>query len=235
MGLLNVKDLKSGYNKVSILHGINFEVAQSEVVSVIGRNGVGKSTLMKTLIGLIPVKEGSIILQGKDITKIDANKRARLGLAYVPQGHGVFPFLSVEENLKMGQMVNANQQKIDNIERVYHYFPKLKDRRKQLAGTMSGGEQAMLSIGRALSGNPSILLFDEPSEGVQPNVIDLIGEIINQISHELNLTVLMVEQNMALMQQISQRAYVINKGVITHSLNRSELNDNEIVKGYLSI
>ena len=233
--MLKVESLQSGYNKVRILQGVTLEIGQGEVVSVIGRNGVGKSTFIKTVIGLIPVMEGVILFDGRDITKTKAHERAKMGIGYVAQGHGIFPYLSVEENLKMGQMIAPAPGEAERIERVYHYFPRLKDRRRQLAGTMSGGEQAMLSIGRVLSGNPALLLLDEPSEGVQPNIVEQMGDIVNQISSEMKLTVLMVEQHMGLMQQISQRAYVMNKGTITHSLSKSELLDNQAIQQYLSV
>lgn len=233
--MLNVEGLKSGYQRVQILHGVTLHIDAGEIVSVIGRNGVGKSTFMKALIGIIPVSEGKILFEGHDISKQKAHLRAKLGIGYVPQGHGIFPFLSVEENLKMGCMIKPAAGEEERIEHIYHYFPKLKDRRKQLAGTMSGGEQAMLSIGRVLAGNPSLLLLDEPSEGVQPNIVELMGEIVKQISQEMNLTVLMVEQHMGLMQQISQRAYVMNKGIITHSLDQKELSDSQAIQQYLSI
>lgn len=233
--MLRVEALKSGYQRVQILHGVTLNIGEGEIVSVIGRNGVGKSTFMKTVIGIIPTIEGGIFFQNKDISRQKAHLRAKLGIGYVPQGHGIFPFLSVEENLKMGHMIAPSPEANERIEHVYHYFPKLKDRRRQLAGTMSGGEQAMLSIGRVLAGNPALLLLDEPSEGVQPNVVELMGEIVKQINQEMKLTVLMVEQHMGLMQQISQRAYVMNKGVITHSLNKEELNDSQAIQKYLSI
>lgn len=233
--MLNVEGLKSGYQRVQILHGVTLNIDEGEIVSVIGRNGVGKSTFMKTVIGIIPAAEGKIFFQNEDISRQKAHLRAKLGIGYVPQGHGIFPFLSVEENLKMGRMIAPSPSGEDRMEHVYHYFPKLKDRRRQLAGTMSGGEQAMLSIGRVLVGNPSLLLLDEPSEGVQPNIVELMGEIVKQISEEMKLTVLMVEQHMGLMQQISQRAYVMNKGIITHSLSRAELTDSQAIQQYLSI
>lgn len=233
--MLKVEGLKSGYHRVQILHGVTLNIDAGEIVSVIGRNGVGKSTFMKAVIGIIPVTEGSITFQDKNISKQKAHLRAKLGIGYVPQGHGIFPFLSVEENLKMGRMIAPSPGEEERIENVYRYFPKLKDRRRQLAGTMSGGEQAMLSIGRALAGNPSLLLLDEPSEGVQPNIVELIGDIVNQISQEMKLTVLMVEQHMGLMQQISQRAYVMNKGIITHNLSHEELMDSGTIQQYLSV
>lgn len=233
--MLKVENLQSGYHGVVILHGVTLEIGKDEVVSVIGRNGVGKSTFIKTVMGLVPAMQGTIQFEGKEIVQAKAHERARMGIGYVPQGHGVFPFLSVEENLKMGGMIAPGKAAEANIEQAYHFFPKLKDRRKQLAGTMSGGEQAMLSIGRVLAGNPSLLLLDEPSEGVQPNIVELMGDIINQINAEMGLTVLMVEQHMGLMQQISQRAYVMNKGVITCGLSRDELMDNALIQQHLSI
>lgn len=233
--MLEVNNLKSGYGKLMILGGVSMNVKAGEVVSIIGRNGVGKSTFVKTVIGLLPVKEGSISFpSGTDVSKWPAYRRARCGMAYVPQGHGIFPQLTVEENLKIGALINE-KEKEENYERVYEYFPRIAERRKQTAGTMSGGEQAMLSIGRVLINKPDIILLDEPSEGVQPNIVFKIGEIIVKISREMGLTVLLVEQHFGLIQQVSERAYVMDKGVIVSELNKKQVNDYDQVKQYLSV
>ena len=189
--MLKTENLVSGYEKVMILHGVNIELNEGEIVSVIGRNGVGKSTLMKTLIGLIKTSEGKIIYEDQDITKKKSYERAWKGIGYVPQGHMVFPRLTVEENLMMGENINPIKGKKPDYELIYEYFPRLKERRTQMAGTMSGGEQAMLSIGRVLTGNLKVMLLDEPSEGVQPNIVEQIGEIIVRINKELGITVLL--------------------------------------------
>lgn len=232
--MLKATDIESGYEGISIIRNVDIEIQKGEVVSIIGRNGVGKSTFMKTLIGLNKVYSGRIVLDGKDVTKRNAYDRAAEGMAYVPQGHGVFPQLTVEENLKMGGLIHSTMKK-GHYGMVYEYFPRLFERKKQKAGTMSGGEQAMLSIGRALIGNPKILLLDEPSEGVQPNIVNQMGEIVGKIAAELGLTVLLVEQHMGLIQQISQRGYVMDKGNIITSLTREQILDNVLIKQYLTV
>lgn len=232
--MLKVEKLGSGYGRISIIRDISFEIKQGEIVSVIGRNGVGKSTLMKTLIGLIDSKAGSIHFNGKDITKMSAHERAQSGIGYVPQGHGVFPLLSVEENLRMGTMINRKETE-KSLEIAYEYFPRLNERRTQKAGTLSGGEQAMLSIARALVGRPKLILLDEPSEGIQPNLAQQIGEIVHQCSKDMNITVLLCEQHMGLIQQASDRCYAIDKGIIVGTLEGEEIKDYNKLKKYLSV
>jgi urea ABC transporter ATP-binding protein UrtE len=233
--MLEVKELKSGYGKVQILNAVSIKVKKGEIVSIIGRNGVGKSTFVKTIIGILPVNDGRISFPaGIDVTKWPAHKRAREGMGYVPQGHGIFPQLTVRENLEIGALIN-NKEKEEAYERVYSYFPRLGERHRQSAGTMSGGEQAMLSIGRVLVNKPKIILLDEPSEGVQPNIVYKMGEIVKQISEDLGLTVLMIEQHLGLIQQISQRAYVMDKGNLIEMLTKEQINDDDEVSRYLSV
>ncbi|MBP3198497.1 MAG: ABC transporter ATP-binding protein [Butyrivibrio sp.] len=233
--MLRAEGLISGYEKVMILHGVNINIEKGEIVSVIGRNGVGKSTLIKTLTGLIKTSEGKIYLEDKDITRTKSYERAWKGVGYVPQGHMVFPRLTVEENLMMGENINPIKGKKADYDLIYEYFPRLKERRTQEAGTMSGGEQAMLSIGRVLTGNMKIMLLDEPSEGVQPNIVEQIGDIIVRINKELGVTVLLVEQHIGLIQQVSQRCYAMDKGAIQDSLTREEILDYDKIKKYLSV
>ncbi|MCD8083446.1 MAG: ABC transporter ATP-binding protein, partial [Clostridiales bacterium] len=209
--MLRVEQLTSGYGEISIIRKISFKVQKGEIVSIIGRNGVGKSTLMKTLIGLNREKSGRIYFDNKDVTDLKAYERAQIGIGYVPQGHGVFPFLSVEENLRMGETINKNERN-KSLEIAYEYFPRLNERRTQKAGTLSGGEQAMLSIARALVGRAKMILLDEPSEGIQPNLAQQIGEIILRCSREMGLTIMLSEQHMGLIQQVSQHCYAIDKG-----------------------
>lgn len=233
--MLRADNLKGGYGKVRILQDVNFEINDGEIVSIIGRNGIGKSTLVKTLCGLLKAESGSIIYNEEDITKEKSYERAWKGIAYVPQGHMVFPELTVEENLKMGESINRQKDKRPDYDLIYEYFPRLKERRTQLAGTMSGGEQAMLSIGRVLTGNVGVMLLDEPSEGVQPNIVTAIGDIILRINKELNLTVLLVEQHIGLIQQVSQRCYAMDKGAIVEEFSREELLDYQKIQKYLSV
>lgn len=232
--MIEAKNIAAGYDKVMILNDVSIKVDKGESICIIGRNGVGKSTFMKTLIGINKAEKGSITLEGADITKMKANVRANKGVGYVPQGHGVFPNLTVEENLKMGLLINCDG-KSGNFDMVYEYFPILKKRRKQAAGTMSGGEQAMLSIGRVLIGNPKVLLLDEPSEGVQPNVVLQMGEIVNKIAKELKLTTILVEQHMGLVQQIGKRGYVMDKGAIIAELTFDDIQNQETLRKYLTV
>lgn len=233
--MIEVNDLVAGYGKVMILGGASLKVNDGEIVSVIGRNGVGKSTLMKTIIGLLKTSSGTITYCGENVSKRKSYERAWKGMGYVPQGHMVFPRLSVEENLMMGENINPIKGKKPDYDMIYEYFPRLKERRTQMAGTMSGGEQAMLSIGRVLTGNLKLMLLDEPSEGVQPNIVEQIGDIIVRINKELGITVLLVEQHIGLIQQVSQRCYAMDKGVIQTELSREQVLNYDDIKKYLSV
>jgi branched-chain amino acid transport system ATP-binding protein len=189
---------------------------------------------VKTLMGLLPIQEGKITFKGQDITRLKAHERAWQGIGYVPQGHGVFPTLTVEENLAMGGLINKKQKNME-FQLVYNYFPKLHERRKQKAGTLSGGEQAALAISRALVGNPDLLVLDEPTEGIQPNIVHHISEIITQINRDLGLTVLFVEQHMGLIQKMSQRCYAMDKGTIVGEIQNEDIQNYEILKRYLAV
>ena len=232
--MVKVENLRSGYGRIDIIHSVSFEIEKGEIVSIIGRNGVGKSTLMKTLIGLLESKEGSIWFDGKDITKMKAHERAQAGIGYVPQGHGVFPMLSVEGNLKVGSMICREERKKD-LGIAYTYFPRLDERRSQKAGTLSGGEQAMLSIARTLIGRPKLICLDEPSEGIQPNLAQPIGEIVQRCSKDMGITVLLCEQHMGLIQQVSERCYAIDKGTIVGTICGDDIKDYEKIKSYLTV
>lgn len=231
--MLKVQNLTTGYGKVTIVRNVNIDVEKGKMVSIIGRNGVGKSTFMKSIMGLLKATDGKVMFNGQDMTKLESHDRARAGIGYVPQGHGVFPNLTVEENLKMGESINIKAKIID-YEVIYNYFPRLKDRLKQKAGTLSGGEQAQLAIGRALVGNPQLLLLDEPSEGIQPNIIKAIGDIILKINRDMGLTVLIVEQHIGLIQSLADRSYAMDKGSIVGEHSAEELSP-ELIKKYLSV
>jgi len=232
--ILKVNNVESGYGKVIIVRDYNIEIQKGEIVSIIGRNGIGKSTFVKTLMGLIPIKEGSIHFKEQNITGLKAHERAWSGIGYVPQGHGVFPTLTVEENLKTGLLINRKKENL-NFDLVYDYFPRLYERKKQKAGTLSGGEQAALSISRALIGNPDLLVLDEPTEGIQPNIVGHISDIIKKINQELGLTVLFVEQHMGLIQQMSQRCYAMDKGTIVGEIQNEDVRNYEVLKKYLAV
>lgn len=232
--LLAVKGLNSGYGNKPIVQNLSLNVHPGEIVAVIGRNGVGKSTLMKSLIGLLPPEKGEIIFKGRDIASLVAYQRAKLGIGYVPQGRDVFPRMSVEENLRMGESLKKGIRR-DRYEKIYEYFPVLKERKDQVAGTLSGGQQQQLAIGRVLLAEPSLLLLDEPSEGIQPSIIKQISQLVNELNKDIGLTVLFVEQNLEMIQAIAQRCYVMDKGTITEELTPDQLSDPEVVRRCLSI
>ena len=232
--LLSASDLRSGYTTGDVLQDVSVNVEQGEVVGVLGRNGVGKTALMKTLIGLLPARAGKIVFRDQDVTKLSADGRARLGIGYVPQGRGIFPDMTVRDNLRMGGLINASKQSLD-FDLVFGYFPFLKKRLAQRGGTLSGGQQAMLSIARALISMPDLLLLDEPSDGVQPNIVEEIGDFIKILNREKGLTVLIVEQNIDLMQTVATRAYALDKGRVVASVNHEELMDTQRVATFLAI
>lgn len=231
---LLISNLYAGYGAGYILQGVNLEIKEGEIVAAIGRNGVGKTTLIKAIIGLIKAETGSIIFQGDEVTRLSADKRARRGIGYIPQGREIFPDLTVEENLRMGELVNEKKEKL-LYDLIYEYFPILKDRRFQQGGTLSGGQQQMLAIGRALVGNPHLLLLDEPSEGIQPNIIQQIGQVLVRVNQETGLTIFIVEQNVGLIESMAQRSYVMDKGKIVTTLSRDELTDRQVVLKYLAV
>lgn len=231
--MLILAGVSAGYGRIPIVRGVDLDVAKGEIVALIGRNGVGKTTLIKTVVGLIRATSGRISFLGADITRLETSQRARLGVAYVPQGRGIFARLSVDENLNMGELVGSNGTQ--NYERVYDLFPILKQRRKQKGGSLSGGEQQMLAIGRVLVGNPKLLLLDEPSEGIQPSIVQEIGEIVQRMRESENVTVLLVEQNWDLVTRTADRCAVMEKGEIVARLSAEEMADTETATRFLVI
>ncbi|MEO8936211.1 MAG: ABC transporter ATP-binding protein [Burkholderiaceae bacterium] len=232
--ILSVQGLHAGYGRTPILHGIDFHVGHGEIVAIVGRNGVGKSTLMKSLIGLLPSTQGTITFDGADVTRSPANARAVRGIGYIPQGRHVFPRLTVRENLQMGLGIGGPQRE-KQLELVLRTFPILDGRQDQKAGTMSGGEQQQLAIGRALVGNPDLVLLDEPSEGIQPSIVSQIARDMRELNRELGLSVLFVEQNIDMILSMAQRCYVMDKGRIVAQVAPEQLADDSVVRKYLAV
>ncbi|MCQ0988700.1 ABC transporter ATP-binding protein [Jiella marina] len=235
--LLETMGLWAGYGGKPVLQGVDLSVRQGEIVAVIGRNGVGKSTLMKSLIGLLPPQQGSVLFEGAEVNGLSAHRRARLGIGYVPQGRDVFPRMSVYENLLVGQSIDGSGDKEAQarIETIYGYFPILEERRNQRAGTLSGGQQQQLAIGRVLMGGPDLILLDEPSEGIQPNIVQDIARIMVELNRDTGITVVFVEQNLDMIRAMAGRCYVMDKGVFTAEIGREALEDRETVRRHLAV
>ena len=230
MAMLEVKDLEVYYGMIQAIKGISFEVNKGEVIALIGANGAGKTTTLHTITGLLSPKKGSVMFEGKDITKIPAHKIVSMGMAHVPEGRRVFADLSVYENLKLGAYTRKDKENLNkDLESIYERFPRLAERKNQSAGTLRGGEQQMLAMGRALMSKPSIILMDEPSMGLSPILVNEIFDIIESISKS-GTTVLLVEQNAKKALSIADRAYVLETGKIVTSGKASELLENDSIK-----
>ena len=230
MAMLEIKDLEVYYGVIQAIKGISFEVNQGEVIALIGANGAGKTTTLHTITGLISPKKGSVTFEGKDITKVPAHKIVSMGMAHVPEGRRVFAELSVYENLKMGAYTRKDKSEIEeSLANVYKRFPRLEERKNQMAGTLSGGEQQMLAMGRALMSRPKIILMDEPSMGLSPILVNEIFDIIRSVS-ESGTTVLLVEQNAKKALSIADRAYVLETERITMEGNAKDLLEDDSIK-----
>ena len=230
MALLEVQDIQVYYGMIQALKGVSFSVNEGEVIALIGANGAGKTTTLHTVTGLLRAKSGHIIYDGQDITKVPPHKIVTMGMAHVPEGRRVFANMTVLQNLKMGAFTRSDKNEIDaTIEKVYKRFPRLKERQNQTAGTLSGGEQQMLAMGRALMSEPKIILMDEPSMGLSPILVEEIFHIIREISAG-GTTVLLVEQNAKKALSIADRAYVLETGNIVLSGDAKEMMNNESIK-----
>ena len=230
MAMLEVNDIKVYYGMIQAIKGVSFHVDEGEVIALLGANGAGKTTILHTVSGLLPPMEGSITFEGQDLVKIPGHKIVSMGMAHVPEGRRVFAQLSVLQNLMMGAYTRKDKEEItQTLETVFDRFPRLKERQNQMAGTLSGGEQQMLAMGRALMSHPKIILMDEPSMGLSPIFVNEIFDIIQAVS-ESGTTVLLVEQNAKKALSIADRAYVLETGKITMSGNAKDLLEAEAVK-----
>jgi len=235
--LLAVEDIHTYYGKSHILHGVSMEVGNGEVVGLLGRNGVGKSTTLKAVAGLVHPSGGEVRFEGRPITRLPAHRVARLGVGYVPEERRIFRLLTVTENLRTGldRRGVTTAKKKELLEKVYAYFPVLAERRSQAGGTLSGGEQQMLAIARAMMLEPKIILLDEPTEGLMPRMVSQIREII-EVLHREHVAVLLVEQNVPLTLEASQRIYILEKGVVRHHAPAVELQvDDAVIHQYLGV
>jgi branched-chain amino acid transport system ATP-binding protein len=236
MALLEIQDVHTYYGNIHALRGISLVVDQGEIVTLIGANGAGKSTTLKTISGLVRPRQGTVCLGGEDLAQYPAHEIVTKGVVQVPEGRGIFARLTVLENLELGAYIRNDVPQIaSDIERIFALFPRLKERRKQVAGTLSGGEQQMLAMGRALMGHPKVLLLDEPSMGLAPILVESIFETVKNINQE-GTTILLVEQNALMALQIAHRGYVIQTGEIVLQDEAKALQSNEMVqKAYLGI
>lgn len=229
--MLNVSDLKVCYGQSEVIHGLNFTVPKNETLAIMGRNGMGKTTLFKSLIGILPSTDGKIDIDGVDVTNADSYRRVENGIAYVPQGRMIFPSLTVKENIETGMNVSKLKKIPDDI---YELFPVLHEMRSRKGGNLSGGQQQQLAIARALVTNPKVLLLDEPTEGIQPSIIKDIANVLNEIKKIRDITIIVSEQVLSFTLNVADRIIVIDKGTFIHEDTRDNVN-TEKIKNYLSV
>lgn len=232
--MLNVTGLRTGYGRIPILNGISFAVKVGEFIGILGHNGMGKTTLLKALMGFLPATGGVVRFDGHDVTTAQPHQRARLGVGYVPQGREIFPGLSVYDNLRMGCSKQSGAEQ-DTIAEVLEEFPRLKPLLDRSGGALSGGEQQLLAIARCLCGKPRLVLLDEPTEGIQPSIIDEIVEVLQRLRTNSGLTMILVEQNLDFIAALSQRIFIIQKGAITREVQPSDLGDASLVGEFIGI
>jgi urea ABC transporter ATP-binding protein UrtE len=232
--MLELDGVRAGYGSTPILRDVDLSVTEGEIVGVMGKNGVGKTTLIRTVMGQLEPTEGTVTFDGEDVTDRPPHERARLGMGYIPQAREIFPDLTVEQNLRMGETVNEGGDRL-LYDEVFEYFPILAERRDQDGGTMSGGQQQMLAIARALVANPDLLLLDEPSEGIQPSIVEQISEDMRTINEELGTTILFVEQNLQVIRDMADRCYAMERGTLVDQLDGDALADEDAIAEYLAV
>lgn len=233
--MLRIDNLHASYGGSLVLQGVDMEVPPGQIVAIMGRNGVGKTTLMRTVVGLVPPKKGQVFLDGEDITGLPPHQISNMGISYVPQGKEIFQSFTVYENLRLG-IVKFHRKARTIPQEVFDYFPILEERKEQKAGSFSGGEQQMLAIGRALVSDPKILLLDEPSEGIQPSIVDEISQILAKINQEKGVTILIVEQNVDLILEVAKQCFFMEKGRIVNWAEIDHLRkDDHLITQYLAL
>jgi branched-chain amino acid transport system ATP-binding protein len=232
--MLEVSELAAGYGRIPILGGVSFSVARGEFIGILGHNGMGKTTLLRALMGYIPATGGRVLLEDADITRVEPYRRARAGMGYVPQGREIFPGLSVRDNLRMGA-VGRPKDEDAAIGSALETFPRLKPLIDRPGGALSGGEQQLLALARCLAGKPKLILLDEPTEGIQPSIIDEIAETLLALRSEGGLTMILVEQNLDFIATLSERVLIIQKGVIVHSAEPGELHGHGLVNEFIGV
>jgi branched-chain amino acid transport system ATP-binding protein len=232
--MLEVSELAAGYGRIPILGSVSFSVAPGEFVGVLGHNGMGKTTLLRTLMGYVPATAGRVVLEGADITRAEPYRRARAGIGYVPQGREIFPGLSVRDNLRMGAIARPKEEAAA-IEAVLETFPRLKRLIDRPGGALSGGEQQLLAMARCLVGGPRLILLDEPTEGIQPSIIDEIVDTLLSLRSKGGLTMILVEQNLDFIAALSERVLIIQKGAIVHSAKPDELHEHGLINEFIGV
>ena len=233
--MLDVQGLRTGYGRIPILNGIGFAVNEGEFIGILGHNGMGKTTLLRALMGFLPANSGRVHFAGADVTALEPYRRARLGLGYVPQGREIFPGLTVHDNLRMGCSTQGSSSEQDTIGEVLEEFPRLKPLLDRAGSALSGGEQQLLAIARCLCGKPRLVLLDEPTEGIQPSIIDEIVETLQRLRAKGRLTMILVEQNLDFIAALSQRILIIQKGTITREVQPDDLHNASLVGEFVGI
>lgn len=232
--ILEVDSLRVSYGETQVINELSLTCREDEILAVLGRNGMGKTTLLKAVIGGLPVDGGTITFEGEDITDTPPHRRAKMGITLIPQGRDIFPDLTVTENLRMGEFAAADRSPVPR-DRIYEYFPILEERRDQKGGTMSGGQQQMLAIARGLITNPSLMLLDEPSEGIQPSIVTEIEEIISEIHRNEGIPTIIVEQNIDLVFSLAHRGYIIENGRVIEEGSIEALQDEQLIKDSIGV